>query len=642
MQPYNQRVGFRPIEHAKKWILAASLLVCVHLLLSLLLPPSTDLTAFGDLTQCVLLLAATLAVLPNVVKAEGRTRLFWALMSLGFGMWLWAQMLWTYLEVFLRQKVPNPFLGDIILFLHIVPMMGAMAVQPHIERDDQVARFGSLDFLLLLAWWLYLFLFLVIPWQYVYPNEAVYGRGFDVLYLSEHLVFLLGLALVWRRSAAPWRTIYGQLFGAALLYAISSIAASVAIDLHLYYTGSLYDVPLVAAMAWFVGVGLMAQRLLRESQLTNTTAAGRGIWAARLAMLAVFSMPFMVAWAEVGGQIPQGVRTYRLLLTVGTMLVMGLLVFLKQHLLDQELVHLLRASHQNLEEMCRLKDDLVNKEKLLRWQSLELQRKNLELQQVSFTDSLTGVWNRRYLEETLAADAGQVLRSYYRTQESGIDKRGPRDLIFIMVDLDFFKRVNDDYGHGVGDELLQKITERLSKVMRKSDVLVRWGGEEFLIMSRSADRSGTAIFCSRVLDVISLESFNLSDGIKVSKTCSIGWAPYPWCNGAFEALCAEEVIELADQALYLAKSMGRNQSVGFLPSSEAIASPERINTANLRDERRSLIRVVKTLGQSRLHRLSGVDCCCPEDEASDLLADSPLGAEEVQIRNIFKRSKLVP
>jgi diguanylate cyclase (GGDEF)-like protein len=359
------------------------------------------------------------------------------------------------------------------------------------------------------------------------------------------------------------------------------------------------------------------------------TASGHGISAARLAMLAVFSTPLMIAWAEVGGHLPQRVRTYRLLLTVGTMLVMGLLVFLKQHLLDRELVHLLLASHQNLEEMCRLKDDLVNKEKVLRWQSLELQRKNLELEQVSFTDSLTGAWNRRYLEETLAADAGQVLRTYFGAQESAIAKSGHRDLIFIMVDVDFFKRINDDHGHAVGDELLQKITERLSKVMRKSDVLVRWGGEEFLVMSRSADRSGTPVFCSRILDVIAGEPFNLSNGITVHKTCSVGWAPFPWCNNAVEAICAEEVIELADRALYLAKSLGRNQSVGFLPSDEAITSPERIKSENLRDEQPSLIKVITTLGGSRPHRLIDAGYCGRENEASDLVSDTSVGAEEI-------------
>src|SRR5205807_5811279 len=107
------------------------------------------------------------------------------------------------------------------------------------------------------------------------------------------------------------------------------------------------------------------------------------------------------------------------------------LVFVKQHLLDQELLSLLRLSRQNLEEMRRLKDALESKEHSLRWHSLELQRKNLELQEISFTDSLTGIWNRRYLEEILPAEAGQVLRNYQRARGGNIRKVDHRDLVFI-------------------------------------------------------------------------------------------------------------------------------------------------------------------------------------------------------------------
>lgn len=86
-------------------------------------------------------------------------------MTVGFAMWLSAQVWWSYIEVFLRREIPNPFVGDVVLFLHIVPMMGALAVQPHRQQDEYSARLGSLDLLLLLIWWLYLFLFVVIPWQ---------------------------------------------------------------------------------------------------------------------------------------------------------------------------------------------------------------------------------------------------------------------------------------------------------------------------------------------------------------------------------------------------------------------------------------------------------------------------------------------
>ena len=447
-------VGNSPLQHARKWTAIVCGVVCLHSLVSFLAPRGAGLTAFGDLTQCFLLLGATIGVLSNVRHGNTKSRLFWGLMGLGCAMWFGSQVLWTYFEVFLRQEAPNPFVGDVVLFLHIVPMMAAVAVLPHFQEDDRAVRMGSLDLLMLFTWWLYLYLFIVIPWQYVYPVEAEYGRAFNVLYLAEHLVLFLGLILVWRRSAGAWRGLYAQLFGAAVLYCTGSYMASRAIDAHVYYTGSLYDVPLVAAMAWFAAIGFVARSASEEGFLRGVAGEGHGIWKTRLAMAAVFFTPLMVAWAQFGGHAPQRVRTYRLLLTVAVMVLMGGLVFLKQHLLDQELLSLLRLSRQNLGEMCILKDELENKEHSLRWHGLELQRKNLELQQISFTDPLTGVWNRRYLEEILTAEAGQVLRNYERARGGDIRKVDHRDLVFIMVDVDFFKEVNDRYGHPAGDRLL--------------------------------------------------------------------------------------------------------------------------------------------------------------------------------------------
>jgi diguanylate cyclase (GGDEF)-like protein len=567
--------------------------VLAHIAISVLVPRSFPLTAFGDLLQNAILFGATAAFLANVRTGSRRSRLFWALMSLGLGMWLISQVMWTYFEIYLRHEAPNPFVGDVILFLHVVPMMAAVALQPHVQRDDHAIRVGTLDFVLLLTWWLFLYLFVVIPWQYIHPAEAVYGRSFDLLYVSEELVLAAALILVWRRSQGAWRSIYLHLFGATLLYCVASLAASEAIDLHLYYTGSLFDVPLVAAMLWFARIGFLPRDGAAPTP-AETKATGYGIWKARLAMVAVFITPLMVAWAQFGGDAPAQVRVYRLLLTVAVMIVMGGLVFLKQHLLDRELLNLLRSSRDNLDEMCRLKDELENKEHSLRWHSLELQRKNLELQEISFTDVLTGVWNRRYLEEILTAEAGQVLRNYQRARGSGIRKMDHRDLVFIMVDMDFFKEVNDLHGHPAGDRLLQLVAHRLSTVVRKSDVLVRWGGEEFLIMSRSTDPAGTPAFCSRVLEVISSEPFDLGRGITVKKTCSVGWAPYPWSRTAFEAICAEEAIDLADAALYRAKALGRSQGVGFTPGDAASRNPEGVDMKSVREGNPPLVNVVRT------------------------------------------------
>jgi diguanylate cyclase (GGDEF)-like protein len=162
-----------------------------------------------------------------------------------------------------------------------------------------------------------------------------------------------------------------------------------------------------------------------------------------------------------------------------------------------------------------------------------------------------------------------------------------------MVDVDFFKEVNDLHGHPAGDRMLQLVAERLSRVVRKSDVLVRWGGEEFLIMSRSADPSGTPAFCERILDVMASEPFDLGHSVQVRKTCSVGWASFPWSRRAYEAICAEEAIELADAALYRAKAGGRNQGVGIVPAEGAVAATHEITLQALQNDTGVLTHAVK-------------------------------------------------
>lgn len=345
------------------WILAASGLVFAQAAASMVLPHSFTLVVLSDIMQSILLLSGVLALLPNTLATRGRTRLFWALMTLGLAFWLAYQLLWTYFEVFLRRDVPNPFVGDVILFLHIVPMMAALAMQPHVEQDDRTTRLGSLDFALLLIWWLYLYLFAVIPWQYASNNETIFEHNLNILYLTEKMVFLAGLVLLWSRSRGPWKTVYAHWFGASLTYALSSYVANWAIERHIYNSGSLYDVPLVASMAWVTGIGVLALNLAPKQQSTRHSG-GHGVWVARLGMITIFSLPLFAAWSVFDTATPPRVRTFRLVVTLGSMMVMGAMVFLKQHLLDRELLELLRASQESFENLSRLQAQLVQSEKL--------------------------------------------------------------------------------------------------------------------------------------------------------------------------------------------------------------------------------------------------------------------------------------
>jgi len=349
-------------RRSKLWLLAACGLVCAQVLASLTLHGFALVTA-SDLAQLLLLLSGTLALIPLVRASEGRARIFWALMTLGMAFWFSYQSLWCYFEVFLRQNVPNLFVGDVVLFIHLVPMIAALAVQPHVQQDQRNARLGSLDFAMLLIWWLYVYLVTLIPWQYVYPDPATYQHNLNVIYLMEKLVLLSGLAVLWRRSTGYWQGVYANWFGCTLIYGLSSYVANWAIERNAYFSGSLYDVPLAASMVWVTWIGLRALDAAPQQKPTRN-ASGYGVWVARLGMVTVFSLPLFAAWSAFDFATPQNVRRFRLLVTLCAMMVLGGMVFLKQHLLDRELLHLLKTSQEGFENLTRLQAQLVQSEKL--------------------------------------------------------------------------------------------------------------------------------------------------------------------------------------------------------------------------------------------------------------------------------------
>ena len=517
------------------WLICA--LAVLGAVLSFVFPRSYPLTVLGNILQCLLLVIVLVCMLVNTRGPDARSRRFWQLMTLGCALWLVAQGLWTYFEVVLRQEVPNPFIGDVILILHLVPFMGALAVQPHVERDGQILQLGALDFALLVTWWLYLYLFVVIPWQFVWPDAGLYGRSFDVVFFLEHFVFLVCSGAVWLRSTGGWKTVYGTLFVAGLLYGFASVISSLAIDFGKYYTGSIYDPPLMVAMVWFARVGLVARGQTLRAEPATSDQGKRDRWMSGLAVVTTLSLPAMAGWALYYSPAPGPVRRFRLLLTLVTMMILGTMAWIKQHRLDKELA-----------------------------------RANRELREDSLTDVLTGARNRRFLNATIDGDVRQVVRSYSvaaaypASVPSG--KRN-RDLVFYIIDTDSFKQVNDRYGHDVGDKMLVEMARRISSAIRHSDALIRWGGDEFLVVSRYTDREDSATLAKRVLNFVGQEPFELEGCVSVPCTCSMGWAVFPWYENDAETVSYAEVLRLADEALYQAKKAGRNQAVGLLPTLKA-------------------------------------------------------------------------
>ena len=181
----------------------------------------------------------------------------------------------------------------------------------------------------------------------------------------------------------------------------------------------------------------------------------------------------------------------------------------------------------------------------------------------AMSDELTGLKNRRFLTQTIDRDIQFVAEQYRLWLRQPHSRPHNHDLVFILLDVDLFKPVNDTYGHGAGDRLLEQLAVLLQKTLRESDYLVRWGGEEFLIVARATAWREAADLVERLRAAVERHAFHLSAELVLQKTCSFGFAAFPFYPLYPTALNWEQVVDRADKALYVAKRSGRNTWVGL-------------------------------------------------------------------------------
>lgn len=234
--------------------------------------------------------------------------------------------------------------------------------------------------------------------------------------------------------------------------------------------------------------------------------------------------------------------------------------FSKDELLARVNTHLQFLDiHRNLElkvdertsELNRINQGLAQAQK-------EIENAYEKLEQASLTDPLTGLHNRRYINQHLPPDISLTLRNYRKWLEGNAPRPIESDSVFLLLDIDHFKTVNDTYGHAAGDQVLEDLSQVLRSAMRDSDYLVRWGGEEFLLVGRFSTREEAPVLAERVRLAVNQAEFKLPKGQILQKTCSIGYAVFPFYARDPEQLTWEQVIDTADRALYAAKRAGRN------------------------------------------------------------------------------------
>ncbi len=209
----------------------------------------------------------------------------------------------------------------------------------------------------------------------------------------------------------------------------------------------------------------------------------------------------------------------------------------------------------------RLEQEVEERTDELNTRNRDLKVVNSKLLEASTTDPLTGLRNRRYLFQQIGKDVDLVLR-HYRDGTETMRPCGNNDLSFLMVDLDNFKPVNDNCGHEAGDRLLLQIRDVLLEACRKSDDVIRWGGDEFLIVARETNREYSANLAERLRHTLSDRVFPVGDGQVARITTSIGYASYPFLKERPDLFSWEEVLGVADAAMYEAKAK-RNTWIGI-------------------------------------------------------------------------------
>jgi diguanylate cyclase (GGDEF)-like protein len=197
-----------------------------------------------------------------------------------------------------------------------------------------------------------------------------------------------------------------------------------------------------------------------------------------------------------------------------------------------------------------------------------LASKNAELSVQSSRDPLTSLYNRRYFQNFIAAESAH---SDHRRRE---DDNMTRALL--LIDIDHFKETNDRFGHALGDAVLVAVADRLRDTLRESDMIVRWGGEEFLVYATTR-RDGIDDIAARILRAIAAQPITLHDKV-IRTTASIGYMPMP-LPPSRAPLSWDRAIGLIDMALYMAKVNGRNRAYGIQrllrDDDESLAATER-------------------------------------------------------------------
>jgi PAS domain S-box-containing protein len=314
------------------WPTVAITLLITQTVLSITLKQGASLDAYCEPNYFLLLLLACGVAVLNAVQSKQAIRLFWSFLAAAYGLWALVPCAWFY-NLVLHGKPPAFLFETFPSFLHIVLMIAAVVSRPHLRVASRRPYRTTLNFIVLLFVWVFAYAYTLFPYEYG-AEAGVMIRRYEFFYFTENLLLLAALGLMIFRSHRPWKSIYGQLLGASLLYALGSLTANLAWASGNLY-GGLIGLPFTASISWFVWIGLQGRRYAQQFAHTVQLHAIHTRYSSILAMLAVVAIPAVGLWEIFRTDELHMTHEIRLLIVLVAVMVLAVSAFIQDYLANR-------------------------------------------------------------------------------------------------------------------------------------------------------------------------------------------------------------------------------------------------------------------------------------------------------------------
>ncbi len=514
--------------------IASMMVVIYYCLLFLFKFHGFGLLVLSDSMAVLISFTATVCVIHNIKQSIGKEKYFWKFMMIAYSSYTLAEFFWFYKEVVLGVEVPFPSICDVFYLAHPIFVFIGM-----IFLVTKASLKGS-TFQLLINIGIGISVLFVFSWDYIiYPalvmtDLSLLGVILSIAYPIGDLMIVLGVLLICliQDTFVLKMPLLG---GGFILMAAVDTIYMYQTNAGTYVTGGFLDPLWSAALLMSVFAGL---------KLNLSGIVGDG-----------FKRKYGWFPEKLKGVTDTLVPSGALILMIVVMnhdnkssvvmvgyIVATVLLIIRHQLSVTANKNLSTALSENVESL--KKNESTQETRIERLKSLHTQTKN----QAS-KDHLTQMFNRRHIDEMLA-------------HMSSCSANGGNLFSILMVDIDHFKEVNDRYGHAIGDYALKTISAMIQEYVRGDEMVGRYGGDEFIVFLPGTGKQHARLIAERIRSNIEDREIIFDGGI-LRCTLSIGVAEWEFSN-----CCVEGVLKNADEALYQAKTNGRNQVAVYLNPSK--------------------------------------------------------------------------